>query len=146
VKKGAGPFRTRRPLFVDLLLPCNNACPAGEQIQAWLALAQGGKFRAAWESLVTDNPLTAVHGRVCYHPCERSCNREQLDSAVNIHAVERFLGDPAIAQNWNIPTDATHNSLRRVVGASLSSWFQGSRKLPHRLRELNAMRLIQRRT
>jgi formate dehydrogenase (NADP+) beta subunit len=105
-EKGAGPFRTRRPLFVDLLPPCNNACPAGEQIEAWLALAQAGKFRAAWELLVKDNPLPAVHGRVCYHPCERSCNREQLDSAVNIHAIERFLGDLAIAQNWNIPTEA----------------------------------------
>ena len=42
-EKGAGPFRTRRPVYVDLLPPCNNACPAGEYIQAWLALAQGGK-------------------------------------------------------------------------------------------------------
>lgn len=51
-EKGAGPFRTRRPVFVDLLPPCDNACPAGEHIQAWLALAQAGKFRAAWEMLV----------------------------------------------------------------------------------------------
>jgi NADPH-dependent glutamate synthase beta subunit-like oxidoreductase len=82
-EKGTGPFRTRRPVY---------ACPAGEHIQAWLALAQAGKFRAAWEALVRDNPLPAVHGRVCYHPCERACNREDLDAAVNIHAVERFLG------------------------------------------------------
>ena len=95
---GTGPFRTRRPVYVDLLPPCNNACPAGENIQAWLALAQAGKYRAAWEMLVRDNPLPAVHGRVCYHPCEQACNRDALDAAVSIHAVERFLGDLATAR------------------------------------------------
>ena len=57
--------------------PCNHACPAGENIQAWLELAQAGKYREAWETLVRDNPLPAVHGRVCYHPCESGCNRER---------------------------------------------------------------------
>ena len=47
-EKGTGPARTRRPLYVDLLPPCNNACPAGENIQAWLALAQANKFQEAW--------------------------------------------------------------------------------------------------
>jgi len=42
--------------------------------------------------LVADNPLPAIHGRVCYHPCESVCNRASLDSAVSIHSVERFLG------------------------------------------------------
>ena len=69
-EKGTGPIRARRPIFVDLLPPCNHACPAGENIQAWLALAQAGKYREAWETLVADNPMPAVHGRVCYHPCE----------------------------------------------------------------------------
>ena len=64
------PVRTSHPLYVDLLPPCNNACPAGENIQAWLDLAQAGKYRQAWDVLMRDNPLPAVHGRVCYHPCE----------------------------------------------------------------------------
>jgi len=102
---GTGPIRERRPTYVDLLPPCNNACPAGEDIQAWLALAQAGKFRAAWETLVRDNPLPAVHGRVCYHPCETACNRKGLDDAVNIHAVERFLGDMAAVAGWPLPVD-----------------------------------------
>src|SRR3974390_3559273 len=80
-EKGPGPTRTRRPVYVDLLPPCNNACPAGENIQAWLAFAQGGKFRDAWETLVRDNPLPGIHGRVCYHPCESNCNRQDVDSA-----------------------------------------------------------------
>ena len=104
--KGAGPARTVRPLYVDLLPPCNVACPAGEDIQAWLSLAQAGKFREAWTQLVRDNPMPAVHGRVCYHPCETGCNRADLDSAVSIHAIERFLGDLATRENWPLPIDA----------------------------------------
>jgi formate dehydrogenase beta subunit len=118
---GTGPFRTRRPVYVDLLPPCNNACPAGENIQAWLALAQAGKYFAAWEMLVRDNPLPAVHGRVCYHPCEQACNRDALDAAVSIHAVERFLGDLAAAEGWRLPIDAPPSGQRiLVVGAGPS--------------------------
>ena len=69
--KGAGPVRYQRPDLRRSLPPCNHACPAGENIQAWLELAQAGKYREAWETFVRDNPMPAVHGRVCYHPCER---------------------------------------------------------------------------
>ncbi len=115
---GTGPIRTRKPVYRDLLPPCNNACPAGEDVQAWLALAQAGRFRAAWETLVADNPLPATHGRVCYHPCENACNRGELDAAVSIHAVERFLGDRALAEGWTLPLSAPASGKRvLVVGA-----------------------------
>ena len=94
--KGTGALRTRRPEYVDFMPPCNDACPAGENIQAWLDLAQSRQYEAAWRQLVQDNPLPSIHGRVCYHPCEDVCNRAITDSAVSIHAVERFLGDLAL--------------------------------------------------
>jgi len=103
LEHGTGPFRIRHPVWSDLRPPCNNACPAGEDIQAWLAHAQAGDFRKAWETLVADNPLAATHGRVCYHPCETNCNRGEMDAPVTIHAVERFLGDLATAQGWDFP-------------------------------------------
>ena len=53
---GVGPVRSRRPIYVDLLPPCNHACPAGENIQAWLALAQAGRFEQAWETLIARQP------------------------------------------------------------------------------------------
>lgn len=118
---GPGPARTQRPVYVDLLPPCNAACPAGEDIQAWLALAQAGKFKAAWEQLIRDNPMPAVHGRVCYHPCETGCNRAQLDSTVGIHTVERFLGDQASVHGWTMPAAAALTGKRvLVVGAGPS--------------------------
>jgi NADPH-dependent glutamate synthase beta subunit-like oxidoreductase len=119
--RGASPVRSRRPSYIDLLPPCNAACPAGENIQAWLGLAQAGRFREAWESLVAENPLPAVHGRVCYHPCESNCNRGELDASVSIHAVERFLGDLAIRQGWTLPLAAEPTGLRvLIVGAGPS--------------------------
>jgi formate dehydrogenase beta subunit len=117
---GAGAVRSRRPMFVDLLPPCNAACPAGENIQAWLELAQAGRHREAWDVLVADNPLPGVHGRVCYHPCESSCNRKDLDAAVSIHAVERFLGDHAIAEGWTLAAAAPTGRRVLIVGAGPS--------------------------
>jgi NADPH-dependent glutamate synthase beta subunit-like oxidoreductase len=95
-----GSWRSERPVYVDRLPPCNHACPAGEDIQAWLYRAEEGDYRGAWESLIANNPLPAIMGRACYHPCQQACNRAQLDQAVNIHAVERFLGDTALAEKW----------------------------------------------
>lgn len=104
--EGTGALRTKIPLYVDFLPPCNNACPAGENIQAWLALAQEGRYAEAWQKLVEENPLPAVHGRVCYHPCEDHCNRAHVDTPVSIHAIERFLGDKAIEEAWPIRFEA----------------------------------------
>jgi formate dehydrogenase (NADP+) beta subunit len=119
--RGTAPVRTRRALYQDLLAPCNHACPAGEDVQGWLAHAQAGRLREAWETIVQDNPLPAVHGRVCYHPCESACNRAQLDGTVNIHAIERFLGDLALAERWPAPAGAPRSGRRvLIVGAGPS--------------------------
>lgn len=120
-KRQTGPTRSQRPVYVDFLPPCNHACPAGENIQAWLAFAIEGLFREAWETILQDNPLPAVHGRVCYHPCETSCNRGRLDAPVSIHAVERFLGDKALQEGWVPETKAQPTGKRvLVVGAGPS--------------------------
>ncbi len=119
--RGTGPVRTRRPLYVDLLPPCNNACPAGENIQGWLDHARAGAYEKAWRVLMEDNPMPSVHGRVCYHPCENACNRNPVDNAVNIHAVERFLGDLASREGWQVEPVAPPSGRRvLVVGAGPS--------------------------
>ena len=111
----AGPVRTRRPVYLDLLPPCNAGCPAGENIQAWLGFTQAGQHEQAWRLLVADNPLPAIHGRVCYHPCESVCNRAHLDSAVSIHSVERFLGDLALERGWLFDPPASATGRRVLV-------------------------------
>jgi 2-oxoacid:acceptor oxidoreductase delta subunit (pyruvate/2-ketoisovalerate family) len=116
-----GTWRTLRPEYVDRLPPCNHACPAGENIQGWLYHAESGDYERAWRLLVEDNPLPAVMGRVCYHPCESACNRGQLDAAVGINSVERFLGDYAIDKGWKFDPPAARSGKHvLVVGAGPS--------------------------
>ncbi len=109
-----GSWRTLRPDYVHRLPPCNDACPAGEDIQGWLAHAEGGDYEAAWRALTANNPLPAVMGRVCYHPCEGACNRKDIDSAVGINSVERFLGDLALTKGWRFAAP-DHESGKRVL-------------------------------
>ena len=118
-----GSWRTERAVYIDRLPPCNHACPAGENIQAWLFEAEeGGEgYERAWRKIVEDNPFPAIMGRVCYHPCESSCNRGQLDESVGINSVERFLGDEAIREGWRLEVEAKPSGKRvLVVGAGPS--------------------------
>lgn len=113
--EGTGALRTQIPVYTDFLPPCNNACPAGENIQAWLGLAQEGRYHDAWQKLVEENPLPAVHGRVCYHPCEDHCNRTHVDTTVSIHAIERFLGDKALEDSWKVQFDLNKTGKKVLV-------------------------------
>jgi len=116
-----GSWRTEKPLYVDLLPPCNQACPAGENIQQWLFYAEEKNYEAAWRQITKDNPFPAIMGRVCYHPCQTSCNRAEIDEAVGINAVERFLGDEAIRKGWAFdpPSELTGKRVL-VIGAGPS--------------------------
>lgn len=100
-REGSGLVSDLRPRYKNLLPPCNGACPTGENIQHWLALVHSGQDEAAWRALTDINPMPAIHGRVCYHPCEIACHRTRVDEPVRVHAIERFLGDKAIAQGWD---------------------------------------------
>ena len=113
--EGTGPRRFQRPVYVDFMPPCNSACPAGEDIQAWMAYAQAGNFFEAFQTLVEDNPFPALMGRVCVKPCETGCNRNYIDATVNIHAVERYIGDEAIKQKWPIQFVANSTGKKVLV-------------------------------
>ena len=115
-----GTWRTERAVYVDRVAPCGNACPAGEDVRSWLYDAESGGagYEAAWHRIMEVNPMPAVMGRVCYHPCETACNRGTLDEAVGINSVERFLGDEAIRQGWTVTVDRPASGKRvLVVGA-----------------------------
>jgi 2-oxoacid:acceptor oxidoreductase delta subunit (pyruvate/2-ketoisovalerate family) len=116
-----GSWRTERPVYVHRQAPCGHACAAGEDVQAWLYRAEEADYESAWRQIMIDNPLPAVMGRVCYHPCETACNRAQLDEAVGINSVERFLGDEAIRCGWHPPEPAAPSGKRvLVIGAGPS--------------------------
>jgi 2-oxoacid:acceptor oxidoreductase delta subunit (pyruvate/2-ketoisovalerate family) len=83
-----------------------------------LLLAQGA-FEEAWLRLREENPFPGVCGRVCFHPCEGSCNRKEYDEPVSINGLERFLADHAWKQGITPPpvTAAATGKRIAVVGA-----------------------------
>jgi 2-oxoacid:acceptor oxidoreductase delta subunit (pyruvate/2-ketoisovalerate family) len=136
-----GSWRTERPEYIDRLPPCNNQCPAGEDIQGWLFHAESGGYEAAWRHLTRDNPFPAIMGRVCYHSCESACNRGKIDEAVGINSVERFLGDEAIKQGWKLARPE-HESGKKVLivgaGPSGMSAAYHLRRLGHAVTVMDA--------
>ena len=140
-----GSWRVERPIYVDRLPPCNDACPAGENIQEWLYQAEPGDYEGAWRQLVEDNPFPAVMGRICFHPCETACNRAHLDEAVGINAVERFLGDLAIERGWLLPSAGIDSGKRvLVIGAGpagLSATYH-LRRLGHHVRLVDSAPML----
>jgi NADPH-dependent glutamate synthase beta subunit-like oxidoreductase len=111
---GTGAVPEVLPVYQDFLPPCNHGCPAGENIQEWLDKAQAGHHEEAWQIIMRDNPMPSIHGRACYHPCEPVCNREPVDGAVSIHAVERFLGDKALEMGW-MPAQGNEDTGLKVL-------------------------------
>jgi NADPH-dependent glutamate synthase beta subunit-like oxidoreductase len=90
-----GSWRYLRPRFENKIPPCNEGCPAGQDIEGALVLIGKGRFLEAWELFKEENPFPAVCGRVCYHPCESSCNRGDFDDPLSINSLERFMADMA---------------------------------------------------
>ncbi|MBL8480054.1 MAG: NAD(P)-binding protein [Sterolibacteriaceae bacterium] len=136
-----GSWRTARPVYLDRLPPCNNQCPAGEDIQGWLFHAESGNYEAAWRHLTRDNPFAAIMGRVCYHTCESACNRGKIDEAVGINSVERFLGDEAIKRGWKFAAPEKESGKKvLIVGAGPSGMSAAYhlRKLGHTVTVMDA--------
>jgi NADPH-dependent glutamate synthase beta subunit-like oxidoreductase len=111
-----GNFRFFRPVYKDKTPPCNNACPTGEQIQKYLDLVKHERYLDGYLTIMEDNPMPSVTGRVCYHPCETVCNRAEHDEPIGIRSVERFLGDYGL----NLPENPILESLPPLNGTTIA--------------------------
>jgi NADPH-dependent glutamate synthase beta subunit-like oxidoreductase len=111
-----GNFRSYRPVYRDKTPPCNNACPTGEQIQKYLDFVKHERFLDGYLTILEDNPMPAVTGRVCYHPCETACNRKDHDEPIGIRNVERFLGDLGL----NLPENPIKETLPELSGKKVA--------------------------
>jgi len=113
-----GTWRYLTPTYIDKLAPCNEACPAGEDIEASMVLASQEDYLGAWEKITQENPLPRVCGRVCFHPCEGACNRKEFDEATSINALERFLGDHAFQAGRRFaPKEEKKNEKAAIIGS-----------------------------
>jgi NADPH-dependent glutamate synthase beta subunit-like oxidoreductase/Pyruvate/2-oxoacid:ferredoxin oxidoreductase delta subunit len=92
-----GQWSSKKPIYVEKISPCREACPAGNDIAGLLSLVAEKDFDRALELLLQENPLPGVCGRVCYHPCQAKCNRGQYDEAVEIRSLERATAELGFA-------------------------------------------------
>ncbi len=122
-----GSWRNVKPVYDNKVSPCILGCPAGENIQHYIQLVIDKKYKEAWETIIESNPMPAVTGRVCSHPCMGKCTRGDYDEAVNINAIERTLGDMGIDNpGWMRESEKTKKQKVAVIGsgpAGLSAAF-----------------------
>jgi heterodisulfide reductase subunit A-like polyferredoxin len=78
--------------------PCRLACPAGVSVQGYVKLVAEKRFDEALAVIRRDNPFPAICGRVCTRPCEESCRRAEVDEAIAIRDLKRFVADHEMAQ------------------------------------------------
>ncbi len=112
-----GSWKYIRPQYRDRVAPCNEGCPVGIDIEAYMNLLREGRVEEAYALLLRENPMPAVTGRVCHHPCELRCNRRWFDEAVSIHAVERVLGDLALERPADRPSPPERRERVAIVGS-----------------------------
>ena len=106
--------------YADCVGPCQLACPAGIDIQGYIALAAIGKYREAIALVKEHNPLPSVCGRVCTRPCEvKGCRRTLLDEAVGIDYIKRYIADLDLAgaSPWRAEPAPVTGKRIAVVGA-----------------------------
>jgi NADPH-dependent glutamate synthase beta subunit-like oxidoreductase len=111
-----GSWTAVRPRFVEKTSPCRAACPAGNDIVGAARAAALGDFDMALAAFLEESPLPGVCGRVCYHPCQKSCNLIGLEGAVNVRALERAAADHGRAQPRML-SDAGRDKPVAVVGS-----------------------------
>src|SRR5512139_2454561 len=111
-----GSWKYIRPVYHDRVAPCNQKCPVGIDIEGYMNLLREDRLADAADLLLRENPIPAITGRVCDHPCETACNRRELDGAVAIHAVERMLGDQALARRLTA-SPVTQREQVAVIGS-----------------------------
>jgi len=92
-KRKTGLWRYMRPEFQERVPPCQEGCPLGNWIDRFNAGVTDKELDQAWWALRLENPFPGVCGRVCYHPCQESCNRKDMEGTLSIQAMERFLAD-----------------------------------------------------
>lgn len=96
--------------------PCSSACPAGVNVRAYVHLLRNGRVDEAIDMLREDLPLPGVTGRICPHLCEAKCSRNDVDSPVNVNALERFIADSERGRNAS-PIEKKYDDRVAVIGS-----------------------------
>jgi len=109
-----GSWRYAKPVFLERIAPCNEACPLGEDIDTVMFLNSQERFIEAYQKIREENPFPGICGRVCIHPCEGACSRRSFDEAVSIRGLERFVADRA--REKDVAAGAPNRKTGRKIG------------------------------
>jgi NADPH-dependent glutamate synthase beta subunit-like oxidoreductase len=109
-----GKWSSQKPQHLAMTPPCQEACPIGTDISLFLHFVEQGMYADALSTILYENPFPGVCGRVCYHPCETSCNRAQYDESVSIQLLERFVSS-AISESIHIKPARLENPRKIAI-------------------------------
>ncbi|PIW70506.1 MAG: hypothetical protein COW08_01480, partial [Ignavibacteriales bacterium CG12_big_fil_rev_8_21_14_0_65_30_8] len=111
-----GNWRVVTPKYEEKPPPCSTNCPAGTDVRLFVKQTSEGNFDEAFSTIYEFNPFASTCGRVCPHFCQQSCNRIELDSGLNIGAIEKYLGDKGIKRKF-IKSPITKSEKIAVIGS-----------------------------
>ena len=97
--------------------PCRLACPANLNVQGYVQMVKEGKYREAIEIIMQDLPLPGVLGRVCPHPCEKSCRRLEVDEAIAIRELKRIAADNVKFNDIPVPEITPRDEKVAIIGS-----------------------------
>lgn len=104
---------------IEKVAPCQNACPLNVDVSGYVIAVTHGNLDRALAIVTENNPLPAICGRVCHHPCEDSCLRVKIDEPIAIRALKRFIIDhtpnPTAARPR--PAEKTQEERVAIIGA-----------------------------
>jgi len=106
--------------YADCIGPCQNKCPAGVDVQGYIALISMGKYDEALQLVKKNNPLPLSVGRVCVRDCETACRRNVVDEAVAINSLKRYVADIDAKKKWMPTVDKQKNQKIAVIGGGPS--------------------------
>jgi len=115
-----GSWRYLRPRYLNSTPPCNQGCPAGNDVEGFISLIENGESEQALDLIREENPFPAVCGRVCYHPCESTCNRSHFDDPIAIHTLERIAGDQTLQNNTPQKAGPASGKTVAIIGSGPS--------------------------
>jgi glutamate synthase (NADPH/NADH) small chain len=135
----SGDETDKCPTYVHKTPPCQASCPSGEDIRGWLNIVRGvekppkgtSMQEYAFRRSAAANPFPSMMGRVCPAPCQAGCNRNAVEDTVGINAVEQYIGDYALEQNFAFQAGPDTGKRVAIVGggpAGLSAAYQLRRK------------------
>ncbi len=107
--------------------PCTNACPNEVNAHGYVKMIGQKKYKEALEVITRNLPMPGSIGRICPHPCEDACRRQQVEEPISICSLKRFAADQVDITSLELPEIPLREEKVAIVGAGpaglTAAWF-----------------------